>query len=420
MSGLMPNNESGFTFKGKTHTNLVVSEGNAPAHEFTVSRSENVKFSYEFGPEGNQNVVIAKGKAVQADGTEYHRPTNSQRTALKTAEQGTTRAIGINHHNLYERKRGRQSGGNQGNPTIIPRSLIELPLFEHDELSTAQGYAAAMQYGSVYSENAEQIREGDFVKVGSDGNITKLDTANDNAFQAIGQVWGAERELPPKGFLQYFLDIDNAQLEEFLKQASYPPSPGAPSDGSAGAYPMGQPYSPDSWKAMYNDLVNPKVNRGIPFLTDGYFRSKQQVSDIAIDDIYDATDNNDGHIENVTTSGDTTISGSTVTTSQEGRNHALFVKLRHDIDRGEADPIAVKYETNEGTAETPDMVTHTMSQQDQHVDFTNNTVVIYLEPNDELQNLTIDAKLQVDPVAGIPTEWDYAGSVGAVQILLNR
>jgi hypothetical protein len=47
-------------------------------------------------------------------------------------------------------------------------------------------------------------------------------------------------------------------------------------------------------------------------------------------------------------------------------------------------------------------------------------VVVYLEAGVLLKNLVIDAKLVVDPVAGIPTEWDYAGSVGAVRILLQR
>ena len=42
---------------GKTHTNLVVSEGAAPAERYIVSSTNAFEpFIYEFGPEGNQTV----------------------------------------------------------------------------------------------------------------------------------------------------------------------------------------------------------------------------------------------------------------------------------------------------------------------------------------------------------------------------
>jgi hypothetical protein len=66
------------------------------------------------------------------------------------------------------------------------------------------------------------------------------------------------------------------------------------------------------------------------------------------------------------------------------------------------------------------MEARTFSGADVHIDFTNNMVVVYLEADTTYADIAIDAKLVVNPVAGVPTEWDYAGSVGAVRILLQR
>ncbi|MEK1829076.1 hypothetical protein AAAC51_07955 [Priestia megaterium] len=58
-----PNLDRNLTHRGKTHTNLVISEGMAPAEEMIISRTNGAKsFIYEYGPEGNQTVVLAKVK----------------------------------------------------------------------------------------------------------------------------------------------------------------------------------------------------------------------------------------------------------------------------------------------------------------------------------------------------------------------
>lgn len=431
---LFPNLETDYLFKGKTHTNLVVSEGAAPAQEFKVSDSEGVKFQYQYGPEGNQNVVLAKGKIVEAAPAEYDAEKSRKVTAIKTAGADSKKAIGVNHHNLYERKRDRFSGGNQGNPTIITRSYIEVPLFEHDALGTADGFAAAMNYGAAYAANGNQLQPGDFVKVGNNGNFAKLDLVNDDAFQIVGQVIAAERELPPAGFLQYYMDMNIPELEEFFKNKSHAPSPGS-NGKDAGAYPYGYPYTNKGWAGDFNELLNPTINKGIPYLTDGYFKAKQTVTGILPSDVYDASTNNDGHIENVVFSGAVTLTdvamdpdgvaasgdeytATDVTTSADTRNNALFIKLRHDIDKGEVNPIAVKYTGLAADGVTPEV--KTFAGQNLHVDYTNNMIVVYLEPGQTYKDVQVDAKLVVDPVAGVPTEWDYAGSVGAVRILLQR
>ncbi|MEC3031764.1 hypothetical protein P9Z86_17620 [Bacillus thuringiensis] len=81
-----PNVNGSYKFKGKTHTNLVISEGNAPAEDLIISRTNGAEtFIYEYGPEGNQTVVLAKGKIVELVGAEYDPETGHQKTAVKQA-----------------------------------------------------------------------------------------------------------------------------------------------------------------------------------------------------------------------------------------------------------------------------------------------------------------------------------------------
>jgi hypothetical protein len=439
---LFPNIIGDAYFKGKTHTNLVVSEGNAPSEKLIVDSTETIKFAYAYGPKGNQNVVLAKGKVVDLGVPQFDPETSHTYPTIKTAGVGSKNAVGVNHANLYEVKRDRFSG-NQAN--VITRSFIEVPLFEHGTLSTAQAYADAMKYGAAYGTPGGLV-PGDFVKVGVNGNFVKLDVTADSPFQIIGQVWGVEKELPPAGFLQYYLDMDITELDEFFRNKAWAPSPGKTGPQSpngandAAAYPYGYPWTLHKYRTDFDKLMNPIINNGIPFLTDGYFKAKQTVVNIPITDIYNLSTNNSGQVEAVIPNGDLQFgaidSGTQVfTASANGGtivaasvktgpayNNALFIKLRHNIDRGEMNntPITVKYTDGSNAVQT-------FNLNDIHVDvstyemlWSRNTVVVYLQPNTQYRNITIDAKLIVDPVAGVPTEWDYQGSVGAVRILLQR
>src|SRR4051812_39728449 len=101
--GLFPNVNSQYTFGNKTHTNLVVSEGAAPAEKFIVSKTNTAEsFPYEFGPEGQQEVVLAKGKIVEAVSAEFDRETGRNVTAIKQASADSTKAIGVNFSNVYK------------------------------------------------------------------------------------------------------------------------------------------------------------------------------------------------------------------------------------------------------------------------------------------------------------------------------
>jgi len=408
--GLFPNISSQYTFGGKSHTNLVISEGAAPAEKFIVSKTNTAEpFHYEYGPEGAQTVAIAKGKIVEAVAPEYDRETGRMVTAIRQATEGSKSAIGVNHHNVYKKRR---DGMNGGDATVITRSYIEVPLFEHATVDTAKGAAKAMRFGAAYGQT-NVIKPGDFVKVGADGNFEKLDVANDSPFQIVGQALAVERELPPAGFLQYYMEQMNPELEAMLKAMSVTPSPGL-NGKDAGAYPYGIPYTNKGWKPEFEEmLIGKGFNKGIPFLTDGFFRA-QEKRVIALNDKYDAA-TKAGNIEAVRPTESVTITDDDITVAAESRNAAVFIKLHHPINKVKSTPVVVKYMTADATP-----VAKTVAGEDLHIDYTNNTVVIYLEAGAVLKDVKIEAELVVDPVAGIPTEWDYAGSVGAVRILLQR
>lgn len=418
---LYPNVNNTYSFLGKTHTNLVVSEGSAPAERFIVAKDNNTRkhddgeliaepFIYTFGPEGNQTVVIAKGKIVEAAGTELDRERGHMYTAIRVAGENSTSVIGVNHHNVYEQRRDRMEGNL---PTVIRRDYIEVPLFENADVNIAQQMAKAANYGAAYGLN-DGLKVGDRVKVGKNGNFVKLLTEDvldvdgvtvleeaDSPFRQVGQVLAVNKELPPEGFLQYFIEASNPQLEDMIKAMSHAPTPGK--DG----YPAGYPYGPESWKADFNkDLVEGSPmgsDKGIPFLTDGFFRAKKVLANIALTDIYDKDTNNDGVIESITTRGDVTVTGANIEATGSG---AVFIKLRHKIDQTEAGHVVAK------------LAGEVIGANDFHVDLHQNMVIIYIDEAVTATALTLDVKAIVDPVAGIPTEWDYAGSVGAVRIQL--
>lgn len=416
--GLFPNVNSQYTFGGKTHTNLVVSEGAAPAEKFIVSKTNTVEpWTYEFGPEGQNQVVLAKGKIVEAVGIEYDRETGKNVTAIRQAQPNSVKAFGVNHHNVYKKRR---DGLNGGDATVITRSYIEVPLFEATggdaaaNTATAASAASAMKFGAAYGAK-DSIQPGDFVKVGVDGNFVKLDTATDSAFEIVGQALAVERDIPPAGFLQYYMDMANPELEAVLKAMSHAASPGN-NGKDAGAYPYGYPYTVKGWKPEFEELLMGKgFGKGIPFLTDGFFKAQEKRS-FLIDDVYTAA-TNAGNVEGVRVAGDVTVTGNDVVVAAESRNAAMFIKLHHPINKTKAKEDQIKVSYLDGNAAD---AAKSIKSEDIHIDYTNNTVVVYLEGGLNLKDVRIEAELVVDPVAGIPTEWDYAGSVGAVRILLQR
>ena len=376
---------------GKTHTNLVVSEGNAPSEQFIVSRT-NVEtadpFYYEYGPEGNQLVKIAKGKIVEAVGEEINRTTRYTETAIRVAEEDSLRAIGVNQHNVSEASISAR-GGDFNRPTVLTRQYIEVPLFEAEGIEVASASAAAMHFGAAYA-TLNGIKSGDFVGVGANGNFKVLDTITDPR-QIIGQVLNVNRNMPPAGLLQYYTGLTNAEEIEKYLAANAP---------TGTIHPYGTTYTVGSWRADFLKQLGYGNLTGIPFLTDGYFSAIETVT-AGIDD--------EETVETAAGSDNVTVTGSDVTVTVEGKevDGTLFIKLKHKLDRRSKDNVVVKAGSDE------------IAQSDIHVDYKNNTIVVYLDEG-TYNDISVTASLVVNPTAGIPTEWDYKGSVGAARILLQR
>lgn len=396
---LFPNQHLGSSYDGigKTHTNLVVSDGDASSEVFVVSReNDSEKFIYEYGPEGNQVVDIAKGKIVEANGVEHDRTDGYDHTAIRVAPEDSERVIGINHQNVYETRRDAMEGSRA---TVITRNVVEVPLFEASSEDTAKQAAAAMKFGAAYGVSGD-FEPGKYVVAGANGNFKLLDNEKHDFRHVVGQIQGVTRDLPPQGFLQYFMDIDNKDYEDFIKGISAAPTPGGK------GYPYGAPYSNKGWKKDFEKLLGAEGAKGIPFLTDGFFRAEERI------DVTSKAD--DEHVEAVVANEVVELNedGSFKVNDSKEAEGAIFIKLKHKLNPRRLNELKATLTTN-------DDETVSLSNRDIHLDVENNTVVLYV-PAGEYSGAVTTVEAIVNPVAGIPTEWDYKGSTGAVRILLQK
>lgn len=407
-----PNLSTEMTFRGKTHTNLVISEGMAPAEDMIISRTNDATtFVYEYGPEGNQTVVLAKGKIVDVVGEEYDSETGYKKTAVRQGKEASGKSIGVNLHNVYARRRDGMHS-HLTKPTVITRNYIEVPLFETTDatLDNAQTLARAMKFGAAVSATGAdevKLQHGDKVVSDNDGNFRKYEEGTHSAADIVGTVWAKETNMPPAGFLQYYQEMVNPEMEAWINQMSRIPSPGIPAQG-AGAYPYGAPYQHKGWLPSYEEMLGNKQMTGIPFLTDGFFRSQETLE-------IEVNDSND-NVEAVRTSHKDEViyeaTAGSVTVKEGVKNAAMFIKLKNKLDITKLADVKVKLD---------DVL---VSANDLHIDVRNNTIVVYLEEptaGDKTYNkVEIEAPSTVSAVAGLPTEWDYKGTVGAVRILLQK
>lgn len=382
---------------GKTHTNLIVSDGNAPAERMVVSKENKAEpFIYEYGPEGNQTVVLAKGKLVEAVGTEFDKERGHKYTSVRQAEEDSDCVLGVNHHNVQEQRRDRMEGNK---PVIYTRSFIEVPMFEANDIGVASATAEAMRFGAAYGET-DKIKPGDYVVAGKAGNFKLFEKGTHDFTQIVGQVWAVNKELAPEGFLKYYTQLENTELEAYLKQISAPPA------GGKGDYPYGAPYSNKGWKPKFekDKFGLGTQDKGIPFLTDGFFSSLKRLNVML-----DSADN----VENTVANENGKVAGKDFeSTATEELDAILFVKLKHKINPRNMDDVKVTYKDGANTV--------TAKNRDVHIDLKNNTVVVYFTKAGTFKDVTVDIECSVNPTAGVPTEWDYQGSVGALRILLQK
>jgi hypothetical protein len=418
---IVPRIEATLSFKGKTHTGLVVSEGNAPAEKFMISKDNKAEpFDYNFAPPGSKTVVLAKGKIVEAVGLERDPDNGLLIPSVKQAEEvspgvASTRVIGVNLHNVYARRRDAMESNAHVNPTVITRNYIDVPLFENADPAAASGLAKAMRYGAAYGVT-NGFLPGDYVVGGANGNFRKYDSAKDDRLAIVGQVLGIEKNLPTAGFLQYYAELVNPEFDAIIKAMSVIPSAGRPNSDKDAAYPYGIPYNLQGWKNDFEKLLgikNPLLqHNGIPFLTDGFFRAQELYTNVAINDVSKIevvrkNDNGDNPIN---------ITGSTVTVPAGMYNGAIYIKIKHKIDTTRLSEIKVKADLDGAGAGGA----VALSSNDIHLDLQNNTIVVYLAAGQTYTNMTVDYPAIVNPIAGTPTEYDYKGTVGGIRILLQK
>jgi hypothetical protein len=421
-------------YKGRTHTQLVISEGVAPAEKWIPAAAEAVKFQYAYGPEGNQNVVIPKGKIVTLSGLEWDYETEHYVPAIKIATEADNYVIGVNHHNVYERRRDRFSGNA---PTVITREYIEVPLF------TSEADAAAIKFGAAHI-TADNLATalGRFVKADNYGNFQLADPTTDSYGKVVGQILGIETEVPPAGFLQYFLEMTNNEYTDFVKQMSYAPSAGkAAGQGTfdIGSYPLGTSYLEAANRIR-------DWNKGIPRLTDGYFRARTHVVGITLDnaitaeaitaggvvgdgtaiagEAYTATDEQYNQVVEFKVSGDVTVTNGAVTVGADPRGAAIYIRLKDKLANdalkaGDTNSYPEFSGTNPANVEVKLGAT-TVADANVHIDYTNNMIVVYFTAAVTAQKLQIAADLLINATPGIPTGWDFKGAIGAARILLQR
>ena len=253
-----------------------------------------------------------------------------------------------------------------------------------------------MHFGAAYGVT-DQLKSGDFVVVGKDGNFKRAPEELADFRQVVGQVLNVNRSMPPAGLLSYYTGLKSTELEDYLKSISSTPVSGS------GEYPYGAPYTVGAWKKDFLKALGGASNTGIPFLTDGYFSSLATI-DVKLTE--------EENVETAVASKGATITGDDVTVDGTVVDASVFVKLKHKIDPRSIDEVKVSYTVDAETINVP--------ARDIKVDVTNNTVVVFLDGGVTATDLTINLTASVNPVAGIPTEWDYQGSVGAARILLLR
>lgn len=420
------NNPIDMRYEGKTQSQLVVSEGRAPAEKWLPSETTNatVQFNYAFGPENNTEVVIPKGKIVAAAGLEYDVVTEKYipRIAISDADDIP---MGVNHHNVYQRKRDKFSGNA---PTIITRDYIRVPFFAAAGGTTAQDAANAIKFGAMWADVATTDKAtmaaaiyGKYVVSDAYGNFCVPATlATDIAAgRIVGQVLGVEVDIPAAGYLEYFTEMTQAELDELIKQTREIPSPGRvkDSDLDIDTFPTGTGYLKSKEDLAY---ILKDFRQGIPFLTDGYFKAR---TDVTIATLASGSTLNTNLLD-VVGQGNCTVNGDatkTITVT-DPVGSALYIKFKYDIAQtvlatGE---VVGDYPELGGSLDKLAITVGGVATTDYVIDRYNNMIVLYFTGTHTSEAVAITITLLKNQIPGIPTGWDFPGVFGEARILLQR
>lgn len=387
----------------RSNTKLQAGTHDSPGEKFLVDPRIKRLFRYHFGGDGW--VVIPKGRAVAPatddggvfkngtihdfDGDVYRPVLTLANGGVDVEEVGRTgethtrtanRAIGVAYANLYEEF---VDGFNRMQPTVENEIYIELPYIPNKE------DAEEIEWGSFYDvDPVNGVKAGDFVMSDANGRLIKADfdaqrkilnntgkTADERFAaiaeisrlqeQVIGQVWSVETNLPPQGWLKWVGWTDTQLLEDSNPSGFTAADIGKSEDGFPG-YPYDKTYR--NWDVKTSKYYP----QGIPGLTNG--------SRIELD------------------------FKDTIGTIQPG------TKGRFDF-RIERTPIV------EGSVE---IKINDVVVAPENIHYESGLVTLTY---DNILTTPVDVVASykaTGQVPGVPTGWDWKGSVGAIRILLQK
>ncbi|MGV7000188.1 hypothetical protein ACWA2C_15995 [Priestia megaterium] len=390
--------------KFRTNTKLQAGTHDSPGEKFLVDPRLPRLFRYHFGGDGW--VVIPKGRVVAPatnggkddDGRFDDFDANVPYNALTLANGGkdvtevgrdgdeytrtANKPIGVAYANLYEEF---VDGFNGMQPTIENEIYIELPYIP------AKADAEEIHWGAFYDENiARPVKAGDYVMSDENGYVIKADfeavraeieNAADLAAlkvalqkesimreQVFGQVWAVETNMPPQGWLKWvgWSKEDSAE-DQWRTQSGATHADIGAQDGFPG-YPYERSYR------NVDKRDNKYYPQGIPGLTNG---------------------------ANIEVPYENEVIGQ-VQAGQSGRHD--FYLLHTPAVEGSL------------TLKVGDQVV-----TPQHFDPVSGRVVFSFDNTNGATPLDVTATYKaVGQIPGVPTGWDFKGSIGAVRILLQK
>lgn len=388
----------------RTNTKLQAGTHDSPGEKFAIDSRLKRLFRYHFGGDGW--VVIPKGRAIapatdnfgeSQDGVikDFSSSTklpvitlaNGGKDVSDTGKDGSlytrkaNKAIGVAYGNLYEEF---VDGFNGMQPTIENTIYIELPYIP------VKADAEEVEWGSFYDINiGRPAKNGDYVMSDENGRIIVADfdlireqiaaaadlpalkvlLAKESMMrdQVIGQIWSLETNMPPEGWLKWvgWAQEDMRQDDNKINNSGFRPEDIGAQDGFPG-FPYEKTYA--NWdKGQYKP-------QGIPGLTNG--------SNIEVP----YTDEVIG----------------TVAPGQKGRHDFRLLHLPA-VDG----TVEIKFG---GEVITPVYVNAELG-----------LVVVEVDNSAGATPKDVTASYKATgQIPGIPTGWDFKGSIGAVRILLHK
>ena len=390
--------------KFRTNTKLQAGTHDSPGEKYLVDPRLPRLFRYHFGGDGW--VVIPKGRVVAPatnggkddDGRFDDFDANVPYNALTLANGGkditetgrdgdeyvrsANKPIGVAYANLYEEF---IDGFNGMQPTIENEIYIELPYIPVKE------DAEEIQWGAFYDADISRpVKAGDFVMSDANGYVIKADfekireqieaAADLTALKAvlkeesrlreqvIGQVWAVETNMPPQGWLKWVGWSKEQSAEDEWRTASGATHADIGAQDGFPGYPYERTY-------RNTDIRDGKYYpQGIPGLTNG------------------------ANIE--------------VPFTEE-----VIGQVQAGVD-GRFDFFLLHTPAVEGSLT---LKVGTQTVKPTHFDPLSGRVVFNFDNKAGATPLDVTATYKaVGQIPGVPTGWDFKGSIGAVRILLQK